>query len=92
MDVIRLKKQARFTFPVARRLKNCRQRSKPTNLKGNFFELEFVPVIRVVTRIPKMDVLLQKHEAKHIYKVPEGLRELCTDISREVFTRNPWIL
>lgn len=32
----------------------------------------------------KMNVLLQKHGAKHIYKVPEGLRELCTDIAREV--------
>ncbi|XP_076664975.1 uncharacterized protein LOC143367235 [Andrena cerasifolii] len=36
-----------------------------------------------------MDVLLQKHEAKHIYKVPEGLRELCTDISREVLRSQP---
>lgn len=31
-----------------------------------------------------MNVVLQTHGAKHIYKVPEGLRELCTDISREV--------
>lgn len=31
-----------------------------------------------------MDQTLQKHGAKHIYKVPEGLRELCSDISREV--------
>lgn len=31
-----------------------------------------------------MDLTLQKHGAKHIYKVPEGLRELCSDISREV--------
>lgn len=31
-----------------------------------------------------MDPTLQKHGAKHIYKVPEGLRELCSDISREV--------
>lgn len=31
-----------------------------------------------------MNVLLQKHGAKHIYKVPEGLRELCADIAREV--------
>ncbi|CAK9825276.1 hypothetical protein ANTRET_LOCUS3321 [Anthophora retusa] len=36
-----------------------------------------------------MDVTLQKHEAKHIYKVPEGLRELCTDISREVLRSQP---
>ncbi|KOC60569.1 hypothetical protein WH47_07732 [Habropoda laboriosa] len=36
-----------------------------------------------------MDVILQKHEAKHIYKVPEGLRELCTDISREVLRSQP---
>ncbi|XP_017765288.1 PREDICTED: uncharacterized protein LOC108554499, partial [Eufriesea mexicana] len=36
-----------------------------------------------------MDVLLQKHGAKHIYKVPEGLRELCTDISREVLRSQP---
>lgn len=32
-----------------------------------------------------MDATLQKHGAKHIYKVPEGLRELCTDITREVY-------
>ncbi|KAF3429834.1 hypothetical protein E2986_01495 [Frieseomelitta varia] len=31
-----------------------------------------------------MNVVLQTHGAKHIYKVPEGLRELCADISREV--------
>ncbi|XP_029163151.1 abnormal spindle-like microcephaly-associated protein homolog [Nylanderia fulva] len=36
-----------------------------------------------------MNVLLQKHEAKHIYKVPEGLRELCTDIAREVLRSQP---
>lgn len=42
----------------------------------------------VVSQFPKMDVTLQKHAAKHIYKVPEGLRELCTDISREVNTHN----
>lgn len=32
--------------------------------------------------------MLQKHNAKHVYKVPEGLRELCTDISREVSARH----
>ncbi|XP_076227660.1 uncharacterized protein LOC143175004 [Nomia melanderi] len=36
-----------------------------------------------------MDVMLQKHCAKHVYKVPEGLRELCTDISREVLRSQP---
>ncbi|XP_043262041.1 sperm surface protein Sp17-like [Colletes gigas] len=36
-----------------------------------------------------MDAMLQKHSAKHIYKVPEGLRELCTDISREVLRLQP---
>ncbi|KYN22958.1 PREDICTED: uncharacterized protein LOC108758743 [Trachymyrmex cornetzi] len=36
-----------------------------------------------------MNVLLQKHGAKHIYKVPEGLRELCTDIAREVLRSQP---
>nr|XP_012146632.1 PREDICTED: uncharacterized protein LOC105663303 isoform X3 [Megachile rotundata] len=36
-----------------------------------------------------MDVTLQKHDAKHIYKVPEGLRELCADISREVLRLQP---
>ncbi|KMQ94132.1 stress response protein nst1-like protein [Lasius niger] len=34
-----------------------------------------------------MNVLLQKHGAKHIYKVPEGLRELCADIAREAAFR-----
>ena len=29
--------------------------------------------------------MLQEHSAKHIYKVPDGLRELCADISREVY-------
>ncbi|KAI4498481.1 hypothetical protein M0802_006416 [Mischocyttarus mexicanus] len=36
-----------------------------------------------------MDVTLQKHGAKHIYRVPEGLRELCTDITREVLRSQP---
>ncbi|XP_071856976.1 uncharacterized protein [Bombus fervidus] len=36
-----------------------------------------------------MNVVLQTHGAKHIYKVPEGLRELCTDISREVLRSQP---
>ncbi|XP_034195154.2 uncharacterized protein LOC117611322 isoform X1 [Osmia lignaria lignaria] len=36
-----------------------------------------------------MNVTLQKHDGKHIYKVPEGLRELCTDISREVLRSQP---
>ncbi|EFN72263.1 hypothetical protein EAG_07284 [Camponotus floridanus] len=36
-----------------------------------------------------MNVLLQKHGAKHIYKVPEGLRELCADIAREVLRSQP---
>ncbi|KAL6435861.1 hypothetical protein ACFW04_005615 [Cataglyphis niger] len=36
-----------------------------------------------------MNVLLQKHGAKHIYEVPEGLRELCTDIAREVLRSQP---
>ncbi|KZC03922.1 hypothetical protein WN55_00102 [Dufourea novaeangliae] len=36
-----------------------------------------------------MDVMLQEHGAKHVYKVPEGLRELCSDISREVLRSQP---
>ncbi|XP_012281676.1 uncharacterized protein LOC105700422 [Orussus abietinus] len=36
-----------------------------------------------------MDAMLQKHGAKHIFRVPEGLRELCTDISREVLRSQP---
>ncbi|KYN31937.1 hypothetical protein ALC56_13690 [Trachymyrmex septentrionalis] len=36
-----------------------------------------------------MNVLLQKHGAKHICKVPEGLRELSTDIAREVLRSQP---
>lgn len=31
-----------------------------------------------------MDPLLQRHCAKYIYAVPEGLKELMSDISREV--------
>jgi hypothetical protein len=33
--------------------------------------------------ITKMNVLLQKQGSRY-YKVPEGLRELCSDIAREV--------
>ncbi|XP_018332044.1 uncharacterized protein LOC108741670 isoform X2 [Agrilus planipennis] len=36
-----------------------------------------------------MDVMLQRHCAKFIYVVPEGLRELMTDISREVIRTHP---
>ncbi|XP_069694800.1 uncharacterized protein [Periplaneta americana] len=36
-----------------------------------------------------MDVILQRHGAKRVYPVPEGLRELCTDISREVLRSQP---
>ncbi|KAK9309680.1 hypothetical protein QLX08_000688 [Tetragonisca angustula] len=36
-----------------------------------------------------MNAVLQTHGAKHIYKVPEGLRELCADISREVLRSQP---
>ena len=31
-----------------------------------------------------MDILLETHGAKDVYKAPEGLSELCADISREV--------
>lgn len=31
-----------------------------------------------------MDAMLQRHNAKFIYAVPDGLRELMSDISREV--------
>jgi hypothetical protein len=31
-----------------------------------------------------MDVMLQRHCARYIYVVPDGLRELMSDISREV--------
>lgn len=30
--------------------------------------------------------MLQRHNAKLIYAVPDGLRELMSDISREVLT------
>ncbi|CAH1176298.1 unnamed protein product [Phaedon cochleariae] len=36
-----------------------------------------------------MNVMLQRHAAKHIYIVPDGLRELMTDISREVLRSDP---
>ncbi|XP_051154699.1 uncharacterized protein LOC127277531 isoform X2 [Leptopilina boulardi] len=36
-----------------------------------------------------MDFLLQQHQAKHIFRIPDGLRELCTDISREVLREQP---
>lgn len=38
----------------------------------------------VVAIITKMNALLQEYGAKDIYKIPEGLHELCTDIAREV--------
>ncbi|XP_015120857.1 uncharacterized protein LOC107043760 [Diachasma alloeum] len=37
-----------------------------------------------------MNNLLQNHGAKFICKVPDGLRELCTDISREVLRAQPF--
>ncbi|KAF2890327.1 hypothetical protein ILUMI_15846, partial [Ignelater luminosus] len=36
-----------------------------------------------------MDVMLQRHCAKYIYAIPEGLRELMSDISREVLRSQP---
>ncbi|XP_056633867.1 uncharacterized protein LOC130898999 [Diorhabda carinulata] len=36
-----------------------------------------------------MNVLLTRHAAKYIYCIPEGLRELMTDISREVLRSQP---
>lgn len=36
-----------------------------------------------------MDSMLQRHCAKHIYIVPDGLRELMSDISREVLRSQP---
>lgn len=36
-----------------------------------------------------MDVLLQRHCARYIYVVPDGLRELMSDISREVLRSQP---
>lgn len=36
-----------------------------------------------------MDVTLQRHYAKFIYVVPDGLRELISDISREVLRSQP---
>lgn len=32
----------------------------------------------------KMNYMLQEHGAKHVLKIPNGLNELCSDISREV--------
>ncbi|XP_048507252.1 sperm surface protein Sp17-like [Athalia rosae] len=36
-----------------------------------------------------MYAALQKHGARHVYRLPEGLRELCSDISREVLRAQP---
>ncbi|KAF5287698.1 hypothetical protein FQA39_LY15798 [Lamprigera yunnana] len=36
-----------------------------------------------------MSVLLQRHAAKYIYAIPEGLRELMSDITREVLRTQP---
>ncbi|XP_031334490.1 apolipoprotein B receptor isoform X2 [Photinus pyralis] len=36
-----------------------------------------------------MDVVLQRHCAKYIYAIPDGLRELMSDISREVLRSQP---
>lgn len=36
-----------------------------------------------------MDILLQRHKARYIYIIPEGLRELLSDISREVLRNQP---
>lgn len=34
-----------------------------------------------------MNAMLQRHNAKFIYAVPDGLRELMSDISREVLSK-----
>ncbi|KAF5298624.1 hypothetical protein FQR65_LT09720 [Abscondita terminalis] len=36
-----------------------------------------------------MNILLQRHKARYIYVIPEGLRELMSDISREVLRSQP---
>ncbi|OXU29251.1 hypothetical protein TSAR_007496 [Trichomalopsis sarcophagae] len=36
-----------------------------------------------------MDVVLHNHKAKHVCDIPDGLRELCADISREVIRSQP---
>ncbi|XP_023027434.2 uncharacterized protein [Leptinotarsa decemlineata] len=36
-----------------------------------------------------MNVMMQRHAAKYIYIVPDGLRELMSDISREVLRSQP---
>lgn len=42
-----------------------------------------------ITHTKKMDVMLQRHHAKHIYVIPDGLKELMSDISREVLRSHP---
>ncbi|XP_031780899.1 uncharacterized protein LOC100680524 isoform X2 [Nasonia vitripennis] len=36
-----------------------------------------------------MDVMLHNHKAKNVCDIPDGLRELCADISREVIRSQP---
>lgn len=36
-----------------------------------------------------MDTMLQRHSAKHIYIIPDGLSEIMSDISREVLRMHP---
>lgn len=36
-----------------------------------------------------MDYALQVHEAKYIFPIPDGLRELSSDIIREVLRHQP---
>ncbi|XP_044016511.1 uncharacterized protein LOC122857982 [Aphidius gifuensis] len=36
-----------------------------------------------------MSYMFQEHGAKHVFNIPEGLRELCSDISREVLRSQP---
>ena len=36
-----------------------------------------------------MNVTLQKHGAKKIYPVPDGLHELASDVTREVLRNQP---
>lgn len=40
--------------------------------------------ISVKQNTHNMNAMLQRHNAKFIYTVPDGLRELMSDISREV--------
>lgn len=56
----------------------------------NYLVVNLIPTdSHVKFNLFKMNVVLQRHGARYIYPIPEGLKELMSDISREVLRSQP---